>query len=67
MREMTDVIEQDTHAPFPKSVPAIVSEHMAYSYQYDEIPLYYLMSGAKVDCETAKTAVAAFREKDKAK
>jgi hypothetical protein len=67
MREMTDVIDEKTHQRMPESVASIVAQHMAYSYQYDEVPLYYLMSEAKVDCETAKMAVAEFREKDKAK
>jgi hypothetical protein len=67
MREMTDVIEKETHEPAPTTVAAIISEHMAYSYQYNEVPIYYLMSEAKVDCGAAKSAVAAYREKEKAK
>jgi hypothetical protein len=65
MREMTDVIEQQAHGRTPKAVTAIVSEHMAYSYQYDEVPLYYLMSEANMSCDEAKATVHAFREKDR--
>jgi hypothetical protein len=67
MREMTDIIEKETHDRPPKSVSTIVSEHMAYSYQYNEIPLYYLMSEADMDCGSARSAVAAYREKEKSR
>jgi hypothetical protein len=66
MREMTDTIwtEHDQGVP-PKPIREIVKNHMAYSYQYDEIPLYYLMSAGNMTCLDAKAAVKAFREEEK--
>jgi hypothetical protein len=65
MREMTDVIAKETQADPPKTVAQIVSEHLAYSYRYDEVPRYYLMTGGNMRCEEAKSALRSYRESKK--
>jgi len=61
MRDMTDVIERERHEP-GKTIPQIVSDHFAYSYYYDEVPWYYLMSEGHLGCVEAGDKVHAWRK-----
>jgi hypothetical protein len=67
MREMTDVIEKESHQQPPKTVPQIVSTHLGYSYGYDELLKYYLMSQAKMKCAEASATVRGYWEEARSK
>jgi hypothetical protein len=60
MRDMADTIAQERLEQPPKTVPQIVSDHLGYSYNYDEVSRYYLMSEAKMKCGEAVTALQSF-------
>jgi hypothetical protein len=62
MRDMTDVIEKERREQPGKTIPQIVSDHFAYSYYYDEVPWYYLMSEGHLGCREAGDKVHAWRK-----
>lgn len=62
MRDMTDVIEKERREQPGKTVPQIVSDHFAYSYYYDEVPWYYLMSEGHLGCKEAGDKVHEWRK-----
>jgi hypothetical protein len=61
MRDMPDVIRAERRANPAATIPQIISDHFGYSYYYDEVPRYYLMSEAKMGCEEAKILVQGWR------
>ena len=63
MRDMPDAIASESREQPPKTVPQTVSDHLGYSYMYDEVSRYYLMSEAKMKCGEAVSAVQSYWEK----
>lgn len=62
MRDMTDVIEKERREQPEKSISQIVSDHFAYSYYYDEVPWFYLMSEGHLGCKEAGDKVHEWRK-----
>lgn len=62
MREISDTIAEQRKS---KTVEKIIAEHLAYSYQYDEVPRYYLMTEANMKCDQAASALRTFKEQEK--
>jgi len=60
MRELPDTLAIERARG--KTVERIIAENLAYSYSYDELPRYYLMSEANMKCEEAQSAVRNFRD-----
>ena len=67
MRDMTDVLEKETKEKPPKTVQQIVSDHFGYSYYYDEVPRFYLMSEAGMGCVEARLTVRKWRDRENGK
>lgn len=67
MRDLTDVIDKETHLLPPRTVPQIVADHLGYGYGYDELLKYYLMSQAKMKCAEASSAVRSYWEEARRK
>lgn len=61
MREMPDEIRKERLENPTVTIQQIISDHFGYSYYYDEVPRYYLMSEAKMGCEEAKSLVQGWR------
>jgi hypothetical protein len=62
MRDMTDVIAKERREQPGKTIQQIVSDHFGYSYYYDEIPWFYLMSEGHLGCAEAGEIVHALRK-----
>jgi hypothetical protein len=62
MRDMTDVIAKERREQPGKTIQQIVSDHFGYSYYYDEIPWFYLMSEGHLGCAEAGDIVHALRK-----
>jgi hypothetical protein len=62
MRDMTDVIEKERREKPDKTISQIVSDHFGYSYYYDEVPWFYLMSEGQLGCTEAGDKVHAWRK-----
>jgi hypothetical protein len=62
MRDMTDIIAKERREQPGKTIPQIVSDHFGYSYYYDEIPWFYLMSEGHLGCAEAGDMVHALRK-----
>jgi len=60
MRDLPDAIASESRKKTPKTVPQTVSDNLGYAYGYDEVPRYYLMSQAKVNCRAAVGALESF-------
>jgi hypothetical protein len=67
MREMTDVLAKESHENPPKTAANTISEHLFYSYSYDEVPRYYLMTEAHMKCEEAAEALRSYKTGVRAK
>jgi hypothetical protein len=67
MREMTDVLDKEGHMNPPKTAANTISEHLFYSYSYDEIPRYYLMTAAHMTCMEAAQALRSYQAGARAK
>jgi hypothetical protein len=67
MREMTDVLAKESHENPPKTAANTISEHLYYSYSYDEVPRYYLMTQAHMKCEEAAEALRSYKAGVRAK
>ncbi|MGD0838936.1 MAG: hypothetical protein ABSB49_20055 [Polyangia bacterium] len=64
MRDMSDVLEKESRAKPPKTPAQIIEDHFAYSYYYDEVPRYYLMTYGKLSCEDAARKVHELRRRE---
>jgi hypothetical protein len=62
MRDMTDVIAKEHREQPGKTISQIVSDHFAYSYYYDEVPWFYLMSEGHLGCVEAGDKVHEWRK-----
>jgi hypothetical protein len=67
MREMTDILAKESHENPPKTAANTISEHLFYSYSYDEVPRYYLMTEAHMKCEEAAAALRSYKDGVRAK
>jgi len=67
MREMTDVLDKESHDDPPKTAANTISEHLYYSYSYDEVPRYYLMTEAHMKCVEAADALRSYKAGERAK
>jgi len=65
MREMTDMLDARRKENSPTPPEQAISEHMGYSYEYNEVPMYYLMTEAHMGCQQAKAATLSNREKER--
>jgi hypothetical protein len=65
MREMPDLLESQRQAHSPTPPEKLIEENMAYSYDYYEVPMYYLMTEAKMGCRKAKDAALEYRRKNR--
>ncbi len=65
MRDMTDVLEKERHQIPAKTAKQTIMEHLAYSYSYDEVTRYYLMTEAKMNCEESASTLRAYREAER--
>jgi len=65
MREMTDTLAEQRKRG--KTVEKIIAEHLAYSYSYDEVLKYYLMTEANMKCDQAAAALRAYQDQEKGK
>ncbi|MBN2573756.1 MAG: hypothetical protein JXP73_04260 [Deltaproteobacteria bacterium] len=61
MREMTDLLDSQRKAHSPTPPEKLIEKNMAYSYRYYEVPMYYLMTEARMGCRQAKDAALAYR------
>jgi hypothetical protein len=58
------VLEKESRAKPPKTPAQIIEDHFAYSYYYDEVPRYYLMTYGKLSCEDAARKVHELRRRE---
>jgi hypothetical protein len=65
MRDMTDVLVKERRENPAKSAKAIILDHLAYAYSYDDVPRYYLMTEAQLSCDEAIEALRAYRAAEK--
>jgi hypothetical protein len=65
MREMTDLLDSKRKERPPTPPEKSIAENMAYSYDYDEVPIYYLMTDAGMGCQEARAAALSYREKNR--
>ncbi len=56
MREMTDLLESRRRVGASSLPEKAIAENMGYSYEYYEVPMYYLMTEARMGCRRAKNA-----------
>ena len=65
MRDMTDVLEKERQQTPPKTAKQTIMEHLAYSYSYDEVTRYYLITQAKMGCVESASILRAYREAER--
>jgi hypothetical protein len=63
MRDLPDAIASERREHPPRSVGQTISDHLGYSYNYDEVSRYYLMSVAHMRCSQAVVALQPYWNK----
>jgi hypothetical protein len=63
MRDLPDAIASERLKQQPKSLGQIISANLGYSYNYDEVSRYYLMSQANMKCSQAVVGLQSYWNK----
>ena len=63
MRDLPDAIARERREQHPRSLGQIISSSLGYSYNYDEVSRYYLMSVAHMRCNQAVIGLKSYWNK----